>query len=333
MTHDDFDIDKAREIRERAKGGFFKESRKSLMGTLLFSLPFSALITFAGANWAQPTEPELRVFYGLVFLLGLLMSTVVWAVYGLDARLLFLLKEIKQLRLDFLSSAEAPPESATGGAESLSVWAVGALKPKALIIVVTVFSTLAALGGVLAYELSHKYSKAFGGQEIVEVHVTPEGMFRVCSRISITKCAANVAAIPFRIPQPGATLESVAVAGRRIPFTPVPDKKDTYTVMPGLPEEALKNAVLEVVWTPQMEDIRIRGDCRYFSLRLQGIIPFTSFTANAVIDDGAPYQFAYPDTATVKSLNLFWSRRPYKGYYGNAMGSCEIAIQAIRNVP
>lgn len=333
MSYEDFDVDKARELREKAKDGLVRESRKNLIGTLAASLPVIVLTCFALANWAQPADPESRTFYALAFLLGLLMNAGLWAVYALHARLLFLLKETKQLRLDFLSSQATPLERATGGAESLSTWASEALKPKALFIVVTALSLLATGGGLLAYEMAHKYSEAFGGQEVVEVHVTPDGMFRVVSRVSITKCAVNIASIPLRIPQPGATLESVTIGGRNIPFTPVPDKADLYTILPGMPEDALTNAILEVVWSPETADIKIQGDSRQFRLQLQGIIPFTAYTANAVIDEGAPFQFAYPGKSSLKSLNLFWSKRPNYDYYENGLGTCDVVIQAIPNTP
>ena len=288
---------------------------------------------FALVNWVQPNDPESRTFYGLAFFLGLLANMILWAFYGLDARLLFLLKEIKQLRLDFLSSQKAPLERATGGAESLSTWAAQALKPKVLFIVMMTMCVLAAGIAGVSYELTRNRPEVFGGQEVVEVHVTPDGMFRVHSRISITKCADNVASIPFHIPQPGATLESVSIGGRRIPFDPVPDKKDTYIILPGMPENALKSAVLEVVWSPPAADIKIEGDRRCYNLPLQGIIPFTAYTANAVIDDGVPYQFAYGDLVSTKSFNMFWSKRSDRDYSENSLGSCTVAIQAIPNTP
>lgn len=207
------------------------------------------------------------------------------------------------------------------------------LKPSVLFIVVIAVSVLASVGGLVAYNLTHKYSETFGGQEVVEVHVTPDGMFRVVSRISITKCAANIASIPLHLPQPGAILESVTIGGRGIPFEPVPEKPDTYSILPGMPEEALKNALLEVVWSPPAADIKMEGDHRQYRLPLQGIIPFTAYTANAVIDDGAPYQFEYPGKASFKNLNLFWTKRSDEGYSGYSLGTCDIAIQPIPNTP
>jgi len=329
MSYEDFDVDKARELREKAKESFVKQSRKSLIGTLLASLPLMALVCFAGMQWGRAPEPESRMFYSGLMLLGIVVNAGLWAVHALDARLLLVLKEAKQLRLDFLSSQEAPFARATGGAESLSTWTAEALQPRVLALVV---AALCVLGGGLAFfadKMTHSYPEAFGGQEVVEAHVTPEGTFRVCSRISITKCADNVASIPLHLPQPGATLESVTIGGRRIPFEPIPDKEDTYAVMPGMPEMALKNAVLEVVWSPQAADIRIKGDRRHFNLQLQGMVPITAYTANAVIDDGAPYQFAYPDMSSVRSLNLYWTLRQGEDYREESMGCCTIAIETM----
>lgn len=331
MSYDDFDIDKARELRARAKDSFIKQSRRSLIGTLVGSLPFIALVLFASAKWGRAGVSETGLLYALIMLVALIMTQGLWAAYGLDARLLLLLKEIKQLRLDLLSSQEAPPERATGGVESITTWAAEALKPKVFFPILLALCGLAGGIGLLADSMTNKHSELFGGQEVVEVHVTPEGQFRVVSRISITKCGDNVASTPLHLPQPGATLESVSIGGRSIPFAPVPDKKDTYTILPGMPENALKNTTLEVVWSPQAADVKINGNSRGFSLQLQGIIPVTAYTANAVIEDGAPYQFAYPGKASLKSLNLFWTKRPAWDYYGNPMGCCGVAIEATPN--
>jgi len=332
MSYNDFDVDKARELREKAKDEVKKQSRIGLIATMLPSLLLVALIIYALAQLLSTPEPATRYFYAVIGFLAVITHLGLWATYGLDARILILLKEIKQLRLDFLAERETPLARATGGAESLSPWAAGAIRPKFF---ATAIVTLCVLGGAfgmfVATHMRHNRPETFGGQEVAEVHVTADGTFRVHSRISISKCASNVASIPLHIPQPGATLESVTVGGRSIPFAPVRDEEDTYTIMPGLPEHALRNATIEVVWSPQEEDIRVKNGVRYFDLPLRGVIPITAYTANAVIDDGAPYQFAYGElvTPSVRSTNLYWTRRSDGTYHQDPMGTCGVAVKEI----
>lgn len=329
MSYEDFDVDRARELRQKATGGITKEARKSLLITLMSTLPFIAVIGFAAAKWATAGEPELRMFYLLLGLVGLLMHTGAWAVCGMDARILVLLKEIKQLRLDRLSAHDSPPERASGGAESLSVWAVAGLKPKVLFIAIIGVSLLAGGFALVTNEWAQRHPRTFGGQEVAEVRVDSDGMFRVHSRISITRCADNVASIPIRLPQPNAVIESVTIDGRKIPFEPRPGIHDAYTIMPGLPEEALKKAMLEVVWSPPPADITGEDGVRQFSLPMQGLIPTKAYAANVVIDEDAPYQLAYGDRFRGKSTNLFWTKRSSGEYLHEPLGTCGIAIKPI----
>ena len=329
MSYDDFDVDRARELREKAKDGFAKECRKTLLATIAVSVPIMALIAFAAVNWAQPANAEARMFYALVGLLGLLLNMLLWAVLGLDVRMLFLLKEMKLLRLDTAVAGDQASARATGGAESLSVWKMAAIKPWVLP-AITLGALLVYAGcATLTHRFVHYYNDSFGGEEVVEVHVAQDGSLRVVSRVNITRCAANPATVPLRIPQPGATLQSVSVDGRPIPFEAVPGQPDTYAVMPGLPENALTKATLEVVWAPPAEQIKTQGEGRQFTLRIRSMVPFTYYAANAVIDPGAPYEFSGP-TAKVRSYNMFWSRRPTSDYYEGEMGTCGLEILPMR---
>ncbi|MCP4645087.1 MAG: hypothetical protein GY851_31885 [bacterium] len=329
MSYDDFDIDKARDLREKAKKSLLRQSRKNLVVTLLSSLVLVALVSFAVIQRMWALDSEGRVFYSMLALFGLLMNTALWAVYALDARILFVLKETKQLRLDVLSCGEAPSERATGGAESFSTWTSDVLQPKVQALVVILICVVASAFAFIANAMTSRYPEEFGGQEVAEVHVTPEGAFRVVSRISITRCPANVSEIPLRIPQPGATLESVAIDGRDIPAVPVPDKADTYTILPGLPKNALMSATVEVVWSPKAADIEIEDDHRSFNLQLRGMIPINAYALNAIIDDGASYRFAYGDPSYEKGFNQYWTLRSDGGYHDRPMGSCGVHVDAI----
>jgi hypothetical protein len=329
MSYDDFDVDRARELREKATSGITREARKSLLLTLFASLPIMAVICYAGGKLPLAETPELRMFYLLLLLVGLLMNTGMWAVCGMDARILLLWKEIKHLRLDQLSAQGTPPERASGGAETISVWAAAGLKPRLLFLVAIVAIVLGSTSALVSNLWAYKHKETFGGQEVAEVHVTPEGMFRVHSRISITRCADKVSAITLQLPHPGAVLESVSIDGREVPVAPVPEAGDAYTIMPGMPEEALRNSMIEAIWSPPAADVAIDGGQRRFNLRLQGLIPVKAYAANVVIEEGAPYRLTDDYQSSGNSANLYWTKRSRGGYAREPLGYCSIVVEQI----
>ena len=343
MSYSDFDVDKARELREKAKDSFIRQFRWDFGVTLLVSVPVFALLCYTSTRWAAAWEPESRMSLAVLYLLSLLLLMLIWAIHGVTARLLFISKEIKQLRLDFLSSRESPLEQATGGAESFFTWMTLAIRPRTLALLLVGFLVLVPTATWLLYGVKqHAALQAaqrenrtyenriyetwrghtFGGQEEVEIHFTPEGAVRTLSRITITKSPDLLAPVPIRIPQPGATLESVTISGRKTPVVAVPGMKDTYSVMPGMPEAALKGATMEVVWSIPMAAMGFGEDsgCKF---RLLGIIPVNSYTAKAVIDEGAPYLFDSQVT-TDKSYTMFTAK--LEDYEAGEMGYCGIKL-------
>ncbi len=166
---------------------------------------------------------------------------------------------------------------------------------------------------------------AFGGQEVAEAHITPEGLLRVISRVRVTRCPDNVAYMPLRLPQEGARLEAVAVGGRNIPFKSgqvIPGAPpNTYYAMPSLPENALRDALVEVTWSIPLADVRTgEGVVRF---PLQGIIPVRSFAANLILDEGAPYKLG-GKFADENNLNMFWTKMDK--YVEGTLGWCNIEI-------
>ena len=290
MSYNDFDLDKARELRERTKHSFTQRLRRELLGSVLFGAPFFALSFFACMKWATTGEAEAVRFYSLLYLIGLLFIFLIASIYGLSSRLLLLLKEVKQLRLDLLSTQELAPESATGGAESFLTWTAAAIRSKLLLMLLAVLFVLLWLFAAFAYTAVQRYFnmhwteyESFGGQEVVDLHVLADGRVRAFSRVSITKCPSSIASIPIQIVQPGAVLESVSINGRKVPFEPAAGGEGAYTVMPGLPEDALKSALMEAVYTfGKAEDLR---GCFF---HLKGLIPINSYAANMIIDEGVP---------------------------------------------
>ncbi|MCX5769382.1 MAG: hypothetical protein NTZ09_03795 [Candidatus Hydrogenedentes bacterium] len=338
MSLNDFDMNKARELREKVKAPFIRQVRKEFLTTLLATVPFMVLAVYATSRWAQTwgTTETPPMFYAMVYGFVLLFLVQLWGSYASSARLLLILKEVKQLRLDFLASQETP-EPAIGGAESamgdaeafVPNWPVMAVRPKRIaLLVATVFVLVPILASV-AYMQVDNYRRihwadyeAFGGQEMLNIHLTADGRARAFSRISVTKCPSLVASIPIHIAQPDATLESITVDGRTIPFDPVPGQANTYTLMPGLPENALKNAVLEVVWSFPPKDMG--------KIQLEGLIPINSYAVNAVIDPGAPYQFSGKEAGR-KTFNLFWTKRSDGGYTAKKLGTCGIGIEPLES--
>jgi hypothetical protein len=161
----------------------------------------------------------------------------------------------------------------------------------------------------------------FGGQEVVEAHVTADGKIRAFSRICITSIDTGYSHIPLTLPQPGATLESVTIGGREAAFVPNPDKEDAYAVMHSLPKKALMNALLEVVWSIPLADTNAGDNCPRFPLK--GVIPVKAYAVNFVLDDDAPYRFG-GKFAHARSINAFWSQQPR--YTACQMGYCGLGL-------
>ncbi len=330
MSVNDFDMEKARELREKAKGPFVSRLRKEFLTTLFATVPFLVLAIYATARWAQTwgTVPTPPLFYALIYGFVILYLAGLWTSYSTNARLLLVLKEIKQLRLDFLTSQDAPLESATGGAESLApTWADLAARPKrfavfvAAVFLVPLLTTSAYMIVKDNYRRMHwaEY-ETFGGQEMLNVHVTADGRARAVSRVSVTKCPSLVATMPIYIAQPDATLESITVDGRSISYDADPEKPNTYNIMPELPENALKNAAIEVVWSFPLTDMR--------QIQIRGVIPVNSYAINAVIDPGAPYQFS--DHEGRRTFNLYWTKTSDGSYRAQNAGTCGIGVEPVK---
>jgi hypothetical protein len=330
MSLNDFDLDKAREIREKVKSSFAQRIRKDYLTTLLISIPFVIFMVYAGIRlaetWMASEAPETARFFVLLYLLGLVLIALLWGNYALKAWLLFFFKEIKQLRLDSLAERQLPPETATGGAESFNpTWPIKILRPRMvlfmwmIVFVLVPVVTAITYTGIMQYRRMHwaEY-EMFGGQEMVTLHLTADGTARAISRVSITRCPSLVSSIPIRIAQPDAKLESAAIDNREIPIEVLGNGE--YNIIPGLPENALKTALLEVVWTFPIPDPDLR-------IHLQGLIPVNSYAVNAVLDEGAPYRFI-DKWSDKKSLTLFWTKRPVGQYDAQGLGSCGMAIEA-----
>ncbi len=168
-------------------------------------------------------------------------------------------------------------------------------------------------------------SATFAGQEVVEVHITSDGLLRAVSRVSITRCPANITYMPIHLPQEGARLESVVVGGRSVAFKSsegVPEAEpNAYYAMPSLPEKAFRDALVEVTWSIPLADMPTEAGAVRFPL--QSVIPTKGFAVNVVIDEGAPYVFGGKFSG-VRHFNIFWSKRDR--YVGGAIGSCGIEI-------
>ncbi|HUW59746.1 MAG TPA: hypothetical protein VMZ06_01970 [Candidatus Bathyarchaeia archaeon] len=337
MSLNGFDEDKAREMREKVKGPFLRKLRKEFLTVVLASGPLMALIVYALARWAQTwgtTETPALFYAMLYFFLGLFLN-LLWVSYASNVRLLLILKEVKQLRLDFLALQETP-EPATGGAESAAGsaelfapnWPVMVFRKRSLVLLLGIVFVAVPLLTTIIYTRVDTYRRlhwdeyeAFGGQEMLDVHLAADGRARAFARVSVTKCPSLVASMPIRIAQPDATLESVTVDGRSVVFEPVAGQVDTYTIVPGLPEKALKNTLLEIVWSFPVKEIG--------SVQLKGVIPVNSYAVNAVVDPGAPYRFA-GKAAGKKAFTLFWTKRSAGEYTAQNLGTAGIGIEPVQ---
>jgi len=162
----------------------------------------------------------------------------------------------------------------------------------------------------------------YGGEEVVEVHITSDGLLRAISRVSVTRCPNYATYMPIRLPHDKARLESVTVGGRNIPFKTgqgIPDATpNTYYAMTSLPGKAMRDALVEAIWSIPLADTYTKdGHVRVLS---RGVIPVRSLAVNVVLDDGAPFKFT-GKFADVKDYNLFtlgWNRYidcDYDAYY------------------
>lgn len=332
MSYDDFDLNKARELREKAKAPFTRQIRKAFLSAIFSTAPFVVLACFASIKWAANIESGLSPVYLGLYLCGLLFIFLIWAFYRLNVQLVFLLKEMKQLRWDFLAARDEPAELASGDAESFSMWPVKAVRPSVIALLLIGVFVVLPLATAFAYSSAQSYMHQhrsefdqFGAQEMVDLHVTVDGRVRAFSRISITKCDGNVMMVPIQLSQPGAVLESVTVDGRKVVYMPEPGKEGMYRIMSGLPENALKNALLEVIWSLPAADIV--GKCSWFQLR--GLLPLNAYSVNISIDEGAPYRFDGKDAAQ-KSCWLFWTKYPVGQYNSNGIGSCGVSIVPVQ---
>ncbi|MBX7259692.1 MAG: hypothetical protein K1Y02_25270 [Candidatus Hydrogenedentes bacterium] len=183
-----------------------------------------------------------------------------------------------------------------------------------------------ALSVNVASSATNFRSHAFGGQEVVDAHITADGLLRAYSRVSITKCPDDVSYIPIRVSQPGATLESVAFDGRKVSFAPDDEhaEEGAYRVMPGLPENALKSAVMEITWSMPLDKVESGGPNSY-QFHLRGAIPISSYTANVILDEGVPYAFG-GKFANVPAYSMFWTKHTGRSYFDGEMGTCGIGL-------
>lgn len=332
MSEKSFDTERARVLREQATGTFAKLIRQGLVSTVLLTIPCIALLSYAGMRWGSAGDPETARYWSLLYFLGFIFLVVIWAILAITGRQLFLVKEIKQLRLDFLEAREISPQAATGGAESFVEWTGMALRPKAVGMLMAGVGMAAAVGTFVVSQSIESYLRAnsstfesFGGQEVVDFHVMADGRLRAYSRVSITKCPSSIALLPIHIVQPGAVLESAAIGGREVPFSPEPGKEGVYSLMPGLPENALMNATLEVVYL--LPAVAKKGETLKFEL--QGLVPITSYAANVLIEPGAPYRFSGEELGAKTLLPLFWTRRPAATYDDKYLGYCGIGVEPV----
>jgi len=330
MSEHPFDYERARALREQTTDTYSKLLRQGLIANVLITVPFAMLLSYAMVQCASSPDPAVVRHWALVYFLSFLFITLIWSILAITGRQLFLVKEIKQLRLDLLAVRNVPPEAATGGAESFSPWSGVALRPKMLGLLMgavcggAALLTFAANEGIQHYLRTHWSTyESFGGQEVVDVHVTPEGRIRAYSRVSITKCPSSIQSMPIRIAQPGAVLESVTIAGRDVPFSPDPGKDGVYNLMPGLPENALKNAMLEAVY---LLPVTLGGEQKLVKFQLEGLIPFSSYAANVLIEKGAPFRFG-DKWGDETHTPLFWTKRSDGSYGHKGMGCCSIPIK------
>ncbi len=199
--------------------------------------------------------------------------------------------------------------------KALSILCAGGL---ALVTMALVFSVSSSATNMRA--------QVYGGQEVIDAHITADGLMRAYSRISITKCPDCVASLPIRVSQPGATLESVTFDGREVPFAADSDRpgEDRYIVMPGLPEPALKSAKVEIVWSIPLNKLDSDGPDSY-RFHLRGAIPISSYTANVFLDEGVPYTFG-GKFADSSNFSMFWTKRSGGSYRDDEMGTCGIGL-------
>jgi hypothetical protein len=327
MSYDEFDLNKARDVREKTTNAYRRHMRLDFLRTALGSIPVVVLICYGALGWARAEDAEGVRFYGVLYLLGVILLLAVWGLHALTIRIMLLSKDLRLVRLDILASKETPPAAATGGAESLNPWRAHGMQPwVAALIFATVFVVVPLATSFAYSSLRPQYPYAFedfGGEEVANAHITADDRLRVVSRTVLTRHPPTVLALPIRVSRPGATLESVTLDGRDLPFESDPETPDLYSALTGVPALALDHAMLEVVWSLPLEEAALNGA---FNLPLQGTLPVRHYALNAVVDAGAPYIIGpFWGTTWTKSGTLFWSERP--GYDAGAFGTAGAGLR------
>lgn len=327
MSYDDFDLDRAREVREKATGVYRRHMRLEFLLAALGSVPVVALICYGALGWARAVDPEGARFSGMLYLAGAAFLLAVWGLHALSVRIMLLSKDVRLFRLDFLTSRETPPAAATGGAESVGSWRTHGMPPWAAALIFAAVFVAVPLATSFAYSSlrpQYPYSfEDFGGEEVANAHITADNRLRMVSRTVLTKYPPTVLSLPIRVAQPGATLESVRLDGRDLPWEPDPGTPGQYAALTGVPALALDHALLEVIWSVPIDDVTVDGA---FSLPLQGTLPVRHYTLNAVVDEGVPSLIGpLWGTTWTRSGTLFWSDRP--GYDTGTFGTAGAGLR------
>ena len=326
MSYDDFDLDRARELRERAKDVFVRQVRRDFIKTALVSVPAMALVAYGAIEWATATTVEDARFHGTLYLLGALLFLGLWGLHAVTMQGLLLAKEIRLVRLVLQTATERAPSFPTGGAESLNWW--GALRSRPWLVLLAAAMVIVAVPMAVsfthsAHRLQYPYTfEDFGADEVVSVHITADERLRAVARLVVTKHPREALSLPIRVAQPGATLESVTLNGRELPVTLDEDDGSLYAALTGVPASMLKDAVVEVVWGAPLHEA-MEGDAVQF--HLGGTLPVRRYAINVIVDDGAPYVAGPFDETWQKSGTVFWTGS--SDYKSRQMGSAWVVLR------
>lgn len=183
--------------------------------------------------------------------------------------------------------------------------------------------------------LAGRSEPRFGGHEVAEWHITSEGLVRVHSRISLSKCPANGTFMPIVLPYESGKIEAALLDGSPVEYIDVPaglDREPGCLSEPGLyialntPGPALRNSRIEVIWSFPFDELPREDGCGY-RIRERGLIPVKSYAIVAVLDEGCGFELSgdHPELRMTQPFSWMW-----REYISCQMGTCCLSMRPKR---
>ena len=164
----------------------------------------------------------------------------------------------------------------------------------------------------------------YAANQTDEWHITSSGNVRAHSRIALTHCPLNPNVLKLDLPYPDGVVESVTLEGEAIEFAQVgagAGKPAGVYLALNTPGNALRDRLIEVIWSFPLEDLR-EGPNDYRTV-LRGLLPIRAYSLTVVVDEGAAFEIArHP------AIRIF---TPFFANYGRpsqrSFGTCGLGIR------